>query len=206
MQEIPDTGGGLSGFIAWLLWRVYVYFPFEGTWDWLLLIIFLAVLARCIMIPVWSRMMKSAGRSNEDRILLLTFPFLGDLLWPWLVIGLFNTAAGRTFLEGRSGQPLEVAGSLYWFSLAYHVAAFFVAVGLINLSYFALQSGAGALMQFVNDVGGLLCLNALFAGLGHGLYWYWSVASLAVFCVFSITALLTGAIGALLEHLYSIKY
>ena len=51
MQEIPDTGGGLSGFIAWLLWQVYVYFPFEGTWDWLLLFIFLAVLTRVGAIP-----------------------------------------------------------------------------------------------------------------------------------------------------------
>ena len=51
MQEIPDAGGGVAGFIAWLLWRVYVYFPFEGTWDWLVLFIFLAALTRVGAIP-----------------------------------------------------------------------------------------------------------------------------------------------------------
>jgi hypothetical protein len=35
MQPIPDTRGGVSGFLAYLLWQVYRHFPLAGTWDWL---------------------------------------------------------------------------------------------------------------------------------------------------------------------------
>jgi hypothetical protein len=114
MQEIPDTGGGLAGFIAWLLWHVYVYFPFEGTWDWLVLIVFLAVLTRGIMIPVWWRLVMRPGQLPSSRDLILNFVLAADLIWPWLVIWLFNTAGGRTFLEGRSRQAPDVAEVLYW--------------------------------------------------------------------------------------------
>ena len=191
MQEIPETGGGLSGFIAWLLWGVYQYFPFEGTWDWLLLIVFLAVLARCIMVPVWWRLVERPGQSKADREGLFASLFLGDLLWPWLVIWLFNTHAGHTFLRGRSLQPLEVAEGVYWLSLVYHVAAFFAGAAMIDLSD-----------SCRDDAGGLLVEHSFVAAAAHVLFWYWSVASLAVFVVFSVTAVLTAVIMAGLRHYF----
>ena len=51
MQPIPDTGGGLSGFIAQGLWYVYRYFPFHGTWDWLLLFFLLAATVHVLFLP-----------------------------------------------------------------------------------------------------------------------------------------------------------
>ena len=190
MQEIPDTGGGLSGFIARGLWYVYQYFPFEETWDWLLLIVFFAVLARCIMIPVWWRLVKLPGQSSDDREGLLAIVILGDLFWPWLVIWLLNTDAGRTFLEGRAGPPLDAAQWLYRASLVYHAVAFFVGAGLID---------DNDMDSFRSNTGGLVAAHSAVAFVAH-LYWYWSVASLVVLLVFGVTAVITSTIVALIDH------
>ena len=190
MQEIPNTGGGLSGFIAWLLWQVYVYFPFEETWDWLLLVVFLAVLARGIMIPVWWRWMKDTTVSESQRNDLALIVLLTDPLWPWLVIWLFNTSAGEAFLTGRSGQPLEVAGALYWLSLAWYIAAAIVAC-LVEKPPYSFRDAASL----------LVFMHSLFAGAACFFYWHWSTASLAVFLVFSVTAVMTGAFVVLLVRL-----
>ena len=189
-QSIPDVGGGFSGFLAHGLWHVYQYFPFEGTWDWLLLIIFLAVLARCIMIPVWWRLLDVA----KDHEGVTAIVILGDWFWPWVVIWLFNTAAGRTFLEGGSGQPLDVAGeAMYRFSFVYHVAAFVVGSNLIDQD---------DLDSFRSNMGGTVVAHSTVALVAHLFYWYWSVASLAVFGVFSITAVVTGATVAWLKYVH----
>ena len=199
MQEIPDTGGGLSGFIAWLLWQVYQYFPFEGTWDWLVLIVFLAVLTQGIMVPVWFRRAKACvhdPRPPHQAALDLAAAFA--LLWPWLVIWLFNTTAGRTFLEGRSGDPLAVVGWLYWASLVYHVAVFFVACGLLA----AADAANGD--SFPVDTGAMALINSIYVLMAQLLYWYWSVASLAVFAVFSVTVPMTAAVIAWVRHVHDI--
>jgi hypothetical protein len=43
MELIPDTGGGLSGYITHFLWYLYRRFPFLGSWDWVFLILLLAI-------------------------------------------------------------------------------------------------------------------------------------------------------------------
>ncbi len=32
MQPIPDTGGGLSGFLTYVLWWLYQLYPFREAW------------------------------------------------------------------------------------------------------------------------------------------------------------------------------
>ena len=210
MQEIPDTGGGLSGFIAWLLWQVYQYFPFEGTWDWLLLIIFLAILVRCIMIPVWWRILRILGQSKPEPVAQIEEPdhkplptrqdvmgmvVLCDLFWPWLVICLFNTEAGRTFLEGRSGQSLDAVLSLYFVPLVYHVIAAFVAFCLF---------GTSSSNSFREMACGLLGAHSFIALLATLLCAPLSVASVVVLLVFSVTVVLPLAVLAWLRYHFPI--
>ena len=192
MQEIPDTGGGLSGFIAWLLWQVYVYFPFEGTWDWLLLIVFLAVLARTLMIPVWWRVMKRPGLSSDDRGGILALVVLGDLFWPWLVIWLFNTSAGQTLVPGRYlEEPIEWS---YAWSVGYHFVVLMAAGGLAE--WLETSKGRSSTIALVGT-------HSLVAVVAH-YYQHWCVASRAVFALFSITALLTVVTVEWLAYVYHV--
>ena len=204
MQQIPDTAGGLSGFIAWLLWQVYVYFPFEGTWDWLLLIVFLAVLTRCIMIPVWWRLVNRAKQAGHSAAPRRTMDILTgiDFVWPWLVILLFNTAAGRTFLEGRSGRPLEVARVVYWCSLLCHSGA---AAGSIFWGGKLVDSRKKFLLKdYLVLTISLLFFYSLISLAAHLFYWHWFVASLAVFLVFGVTTVIHSVTIVYLSHVYGL--
>jgi len=58
MQLIPDTGPGLSGFLAHGLWLVYQYFPLAGAWDWLLLFLLLGLGAHFVFLPYLWRSVK----------------------------------------------------------------------------------------------------------------------------------------------------
>ena len=124
---------------------------------------------------------------------------LSDLLWPWLAIWFFNTAAGRTFLEGRAGQPLSVARdaveSLYWISFLFHPVAAGAAVALAQSAneYFGTETD-------FNDAIALFTLHSIVAFLAH-FYRQWPVSSLAVFAVFSITAAILGPIVVWLAYI-----
>ena len=135
--EIPDTGGGLSGFIASLLWHVYVYFPFPGTWDWLLLVFVLAVASHVGFLPyLWKGVQADMKIFSEGKVLAESetygsqtgWPLLSDMLCMWLLVWFFHTPAGRTLLEGRawlgSGAPSETAGGFFWVSLIVHLVIF----------------------------------------------------------------------------------
>ncbi len=113
MEAIPDTGGGVAGFLAHLLWHVYRYFPFSGTWDWLVLVALLAFGLRVANLPFLARLLTwdvrtnraAGGRWTRDRI------FVG---WCWAfwvgwslvcfiaLLRFFDTRAGQTFLAGRA--------------------------------------------------------------------------------------------------------
>ena len=135
MQEIPDTGGGLSGFIAWLLWRVYQYFPFEGTWDWLLLFIFLAVLTRVGAMPSSRKLIKwmTSQRDLSDADPRWLLPYLHNLFTQTGVMlvfmWFFSTDAANTFLAGRTcfGEVsvLEVSSDFAASSFVYFLGAGF---------------------------------------------------------------------------------
>jgi hypothetical protein len=106
LSSIPDAGGGLSGFAAYVLWHIYVFFPFAGTWDWVLLLFLLAVLNRIGYLPyVWNavRADMAALKTGEWRFPGWNMWFaLWDLL-TFVVLAwfLFQTSAGRTLLQNR---------------------------------------------------------------------------------------------------------
>ena len=134
MPPIPDTGGGLSGFLAYALWHVYRYFPFSGTWDWLLLVFALAGLVRVLFLPyLWKGVRADMKIFSEGRVLSGSedsrqdvWPVLWDMACMWLLVWFFHTPAGRTFLEGRAwlsaAPPSEVDRGLVWLSITAHAA------------------------------------------------------------------------------------
>ena len=120
MAVIPDTGGGLSGFIAHGLWKLYQYFPSSGRWDWLLLVFLLAVLVRVLYLPLLWKSVKAdmdllrEGGACVSRASWLTW--IWDVGSAFFLVWFFHTAAGRTFLAGRSFGPDVVAAGLFWLS------------------------------------------------------------------------------------------
>ena len=139
MASIPETGGGLSGFLAHLLWKFYQYFPSSGNWDWLLLIVLLGVLVRVLYLPwLWKNV-------EADMILLKTgkregangtvWPFFWDTASAFFLAWFFWTTAGQTFVStgqefvsGRSGSPDAVAQGLFWLTLIASFVLFMILV------------------------------------------------------------------------------
>lgn len=133
MQGIPDTGPGLSGFLAHYLWRLYVYFPSTGEWDWAFLLLGLAVSVQVLVLPrLWRGVQKDMEYLQKTRVgedtgadrgmaaTLLGLACLFFSLW------FFRTPAGRTFLHqrylhlpGSSGTVAvtDVSRLLFWVSL-----------------------------------------------------------------------------------------
>ena len=121
MAVIPDTGGGLSGFIAHGLWKLYQYFPSSGRWDWLLLVLLLAGLVRVLYLPLLWKSVKAdmdllkEGKAG-DRGSMMTWVW--DLASAFFLVWFFHTRAGQTFLGGRFGHPDAVATGLsFWLPL-----------------------------------------------------------------------------------------
>ena len=135
METTPDTGGGLSGFIANIIWYGYRYFPFAGSWDWLLLFFALALLGIAMFWPYLWKAVAADMRlldehdfdiSNQEMALVLW-----GQVWQWLLVWFFYTDAGKTLFDGRqwfgSGSPAEVSRVLFWISLA---ANFLLTIGI----------------------------------------------------------------------------
>ena len=225
MQEIPDTGGGLSGFIAWLLWQVYVYFPFQGTWDWVLLIFVLAVASHAVFLPhLWKVIqsdMKSLSEHKREGLGQSVLPVLWHQFCMWMLVWCLHTEAGRTLLEGRSWishrLPSDVAGGLFWVSLALHVVFVFSLIGLAEAvdekrrschmdgtgpfsdrGFLSLFAGGGLALgtgqSATDNFGSPLLLEAALITWAHVFYWYWSIASLTTILCFTVAAVLNEAV------------
>ena len=104
----PETGGGLSGFLARGLWMLYQRVPSEGEADWLILFIALALITYVLHMPhLWRSVKKDMNVLAEGLVVdesqsmkriwvnLMAFLSLFFLLW------FFHTDAGSAFLEGR---------------------------------------------------------------------------------------------------------
>ena len=124
METVPDTGGGLSGFIASIIWQVYRYFPSSGSWDWLLLFFALTILGIALFWPyLWRAVSEDmrilAEQEIENPVQELVL-FVWAQVWQWLLIVFFYSDAGRALLEKRqwfgSGSLAEVNRTLYWIS------------------------------------------------------------------------------------------
>ncbi len=121
MQTIPDTGGGVAGFLTHWLWQVYRYFPFAGTWDWLVLVILLAVAIRFLHLPLlWKGVGEDIGdfdgRSHRRRGQAF-YSEATRWIWSILSAGLFvffwwyfSTAAAGTLIEAREWNPFRSPG------------------------------------------------------------------------------------------------
>ncbi len=132
MEPIPDTGGGIPGFVAYLLWHIYRFFPFQGTWDWLVLVVFLAFLIRLAHLPfLWrqvERDMQLLARREATRTFRRSAAKFcrrvgAPMLWVVLFVWLFGTSAGHTFSVGREFGPMRTnsAGTEPWLTAAFAV-------------------------------------------------------------------------------------
>ena len=137
MAVVPDTGGGLSGFIAHGLWKLYQYFPSSGRWDWLLLVFLLAVLVRVLYLPLLWKSVKAdmdllkEGKIDVSHVTVITA--LWDIGSAFFLAWFFYTTAGQTFLPGRFGRPDAVATGLwFWLPLGGSIA---VTGGVALLAY-----------------------------------------------------------------------
>ena len=126
MTAIPETGGGLSGFLGHLLWKFYQYFPSSGHWDWLLLILLLGVLVRVLYLPwLWKSVEADMTLLKTGKVGVSTgteWPILWDTAYALFLAWFFWTTAGQTFVSGRSGSPDAVARRLFWLTLIACVA------------------------------------------------------------------------------------
>ena len=128
METVPDTGGGLSGFIANLLWQIYRYFPYAHAWDWLLLFSALALLGVALFWPYLWKAVAADMRLLQNREYEISSQevalFWWGQVWQWFLIWFFYTDAGKTLLVGRQWfdtVPLsEVNRTLFWISLGVH--------------------------------------------------------------------------------------
>ena len=183
MPPIPDTGGGFSGFLAYGLWHVYRYFPFSGTWDWLLLVFFLALVLQVLLLPVLHKVLSFERRVSKDAFGgILGWYILWDMSWLWLLVWFFQTPAGRTFLEGRdwfgSTSPMEVSRTLFWISAVSH----FIIAGVLGSMAEARTASSRDRRNLCSGAG-----PVAYAFLAHLFYWYWSVASLVLMLAFAIS-------------------
>ncbi len=122
MQSIPETGSGIDGFVAFLLWHIYRFFPSAGRLDWVFLLVLLSMSVHFVHAPVFVRLhdvlqrrpLKRLARSRWFWLYLVGFEFwLGILVW------FFSRPAGATFLEGRTGTPEEPCGPLLHLTMLY---------------------------------------------------------------------------------------
>ena len=131
---VPDTGGGLFGFIAFGLWHVYRNFPSSGRCDWLLLFCLLAALVYAVFWPLlWKAVAADMRILAERRI---EQEYQGVVPWFWSVgclsflLWFFHTTAGKTFFVSREwfglGPLEEVNRPLFWISFVWHLL-FYVA-------------------------------------------------------------------------------
>ncbi len=106
MSSIPDTGPELSGFLGRYLWYIYIYFPSQGHWDWVLLYLALGILVHFTFLPSLWRTVKAdinllqVGKSKIENQSIATG--LWALAWLLFFVWFFSTRAGQTFLTGRS--------------------------------------------------------------------------------------------------------
>ena len=105
MEQIPDTGGGVTGFLAHYLWMVYRYFPSSGQYDWLILFIVLALTVNFLILPyLWSTVKADIvllkEKKSEDPTQIY-WVFTWDICCLGFLLFFFTSVGGHTFLTGR---------------------------------------------------------------------------------------------------------
>ena len=229
MSEIPEMGGGLSGFLASGLWRVYGFFPGEGTWDWLLLFVLLGLVTQALFLPyLWRAvnadmtMLDSSG--GDDQSNQSVWASMWDIAWMFFYIWFFRSESGRTLLEGRTwvGSGESIPRSVYWISFA----VFFACAGLVSAIGFKVDErnkamGVSRSRQYpsrgflslyggggVHFVDGKMeeCVTVLQAAATVRIvalvcYWYWSPASVSLMYCFLLGAILADGFRMLFVYI-----
>lgn len=133
MEPIPDPDESIADVVCHLLSYLYRYMPFEGTWDWLILLILLGVAVHVLSLPLRWRLVESDLTMLNGEALGHRYPAQNLLAWVWelpclfLLIWLFSTPAGGKLLAGRQPvNPMSFSAVLYWVVLS--LAALVVAV------------------------------------------------------------------------------
>ncbi len=104
MDPIPNTGGGISGFVAFLLWHVAAYLPFPRA-----LIFLLVLLIRVVHLPFLWRIVahemkvlackNDTWRSEKRRLTVYwTGWFVLSIVWCPLLVSFFVTPAGQALI------------------------------------------------------------------------------------------------------------
>ena len=194
-QSIPETGGGISGFVAHGLWHIYRHFPSSGRYDYLLLFVFLMVLARVLPLPYVVKAMKRDVARKDivewvDARYLWVSMFL-DAVSIWVLVWFFHTDAGRTFLVRRTcfGQELTAPAlygglAFFWFCLillSMFVLGVLSEMTCITSSKLILYADCGIIPFF---------FNALMILAAH-LLRYWSCATILLFWSYFVAVVLT---------------
>ncbi len=108
----PDFGGGILGYLTYLLWHVFRHLPSTGHWDWLYLVIFVVVTQRILILPfIWravrwdmERFARQKSRLNLSVHIVLEGLFEFFLcLFTWLYFCLppgINFSANRALVGG----------------------------------------------------------------------------------------------------------
>jgi hypothetical protein len=203
-QSTPDTGGGISGFIGHGLWQIYRHFPSPGEYDWFLLFLVLMILTRLLFLPY---VLKVLGKDVErvrkgDRTEDADHPFASifwDSLGIWILVWLFHTDAGGTFLAGRTcfGDPLSDT-NLHTISVfCWPVVTILpvIVAGIAEHKWKNTTPNAQA-RRFLYVDGGAMSFFfvALIILAAQILYWYWSNATIILFWAYFFAVILTEAI------------
>ena len=204
-QSIPDTGGGISGFVAHGLWHIYRHFPSSGRYDYLLLFVSLMVLARLAFLPYVLKVLKrDVARLRKGDSEKGTFHPLVGMFWDtvgiWWLVWFFYTDAGKTFLVGRTffGQELTEPGlfgvSLFcWFAV---IVLMGVVIGVREAAWDKAAPNVKARSwPYHEAISGGICVSFLLLAMmilaAHLLYWYWSRATILLFWSFFVAVVLT---------------
>ncbi len=121
MATIPETGPGVSGFLAAILWRIYPLFPSSGREDWLLLFLGVALAAHLLFLPhLWESVRADMAYLKDGRAAVGggkqgTVAALGAVACLAFALCFFSTEAGRTFLQGRHLlRAVEATDAAWW--------------------------------------------------------------------------------------------
>jgi hypothetical protein len=112
IETVPETGPGLSGFLAHALWHVYRHFP--DRVDWLVLFLAFGTFVHFSFLPLLWRAVEAdmryleAKQATEEAQNGMKWLWFWSVVWLSFLLWFFHTPAGRTLLNGRHvmGYPL----------------------------------------------------------------------------------------------------
>lgn len=192
MISIPDTGPGLSGFIANALWHIYRYFPSQGHWDWLILIVGLDITWRILYIPF---MVKLFDIDEEE--ISIAICGIWNFAYLWLSIWFFNTIAGKTFLVQRHLYSWDILNA----SLGLQIGTgCFILTILLLIWYIMQKLRAKEPDEFTNYLFFFNMLRLFSILIAFSVFHQWTIISLILFSLHTLFVLVAVMFMAILSY------